>query len=203
MHKYRNQRGISLLEVIIAVGVIALLAGVLIFKPFSGRERATKIRQEKVFEAIMGSEKSQARGYLADMGRLPASLSELVEKGAQPDYTTSPLGSMGMGWRGPYITDGIDNSSKTVVDGWGTPFQYSANGGAQGQVISAGPDRKFGTGDDIAYPSKPLDDGVIKTAYHLTVKVINRDGSIDYNPPVASALLYVISSVRFKNNDGL
>lgn len=47
-------------------------------------------------------------------------------------------------WRGPYI-----KAAGPLADGWGTSFQYSLPDGENYRVLSAGPDRQFGTEDDV------------------------------------------------------
>ncbi|MHC4452667.1 MAG: type II secretion system protein GspG [Planctomycetota bacterium] len=40
------------------------------------------------------------------------------------------------------------------LDPWGKPFEIRNQGGRRFQIVSAGPDGKTGTDDDIAYPEK-------------------------------------------------
>jgi len=40
------------------------------------------------------------------------------------------------------------NPAGELCDRWGTPFRFHALSGAQMEVRSAGPDKKFGTSDD-------------------------------------------------------
>ena len=48
------------------------------------------------------------------------------------------------GWRGPYL-----RSETTLVDPWGNPLNYRSPAGKDFTVMSAGPDKLFGTRDDI------------------------------------------------------
>jgi len=41
------------------------------------------------------------------------------------------------------------NTNQEIVDRWGTPLQITFQGASTIQVISAGPDKTFGTPDDI------------------------------------------------------
>ena len=56
-------------------------------------------------------------------------------------------------WQGPYFRDG-----RAPTDDWGTPLKYSVvigsgtNASPKPLITSAGPDRKFGTKDDITGP---------------------------------------------------
>ncbi len=45
------------------------------------------------------------------------------------------------------------NSLGEAVDSWGTPLRFAWPDGRSAQIISAGPDRTFGTADDIQWPN--------------------------------------------------
>ncbi len=45
-----------------------------------------------------------------------------------------------------------------LVDRWGTPFRFHQWSGAEMEVVSAGPDRRFATGDDVSSPGGDEDD---------------------------------------------
>ncbi len=49
------------------------------------------------------------------------------------------------------LRDDIDWSGE-IIDGWGTPLQIGTGRGAKVQIRSAGPDKIFGTPDDITSP---------------------------------------------------
>ena len=56
-----------------------------------------------------------------------------------------------MGWRGPYLLEGVDEIGRPL-DGWGTPMDL-----VDGQIRSAGPDRTISTtADNLVYPSTPI-----------------------------------------------
>jgi hypothetical protein len=46
----------------------------------------------------------------------------------------------------------IVDSQKRLIDRWGTPLHFHALGGQQWEIRSAGPDRKWWTGDDLMEP---------------------------------------------------
>jgi len=48
------------------------------------------------------------------------------------------------GWAGPYL-----RGEKVFLDSWGNPLRYSCGNGKTYRLISAGPDGRFGTADDI------------------------------------------------------
>ena len=45
------------------------------------------------------------------------------------------------------------NARGELCDRWGTPFRFHQVSGTQMEIRSAGPDKKFGTPDDAAWPS--------------------------------------------------
>ncbi|MCB0417986.1 MAG: type II secretion system protein GspG, partial [Bdellovibrionales bacterium] len=65
--------------------------------------------------------------------RLPSRLEDLFE---------NPGGD----WNGPYLRRG------DLIDAWGTPFRFSPTGAKNYELVSAGPDKIFGTQDDQKSP---------------------------------------------------
>ena len=130
---YRARRGVTLLELILVITILGILA-VLIVPNFVGvGERA---RHKTVVASIKELENNIAR-FEADVGRLPESLQELVEKPDDwPEEQT---------WH-PYLRHG-----KLPVDPWGSPYQYVKPGehNEDYDLFSPGPDRQPGTDDDI------------------------------------------------------
>lgn len=41
------------------------------------------------------------------------------------------------------------NADHEIIDQWGTPFRVSLQGGTGVRIVSAGPDKVFGTSDDV------------------------------------------------------
>ena len=151
----RGRRGFTLLEVVIAIAVISILASVAV--PYAAqiinqsREGSARKEMEELYGAIMGNPSVSTPGFVGDMGRLPANLTQLNVQAGQPGGTNGTLG-VRFGWFGPYINTGFD-ANGYLNDPWGTPYAYG-NPGA-GQIRSAGKDRTIGTADDIIYPPNP------------------------------------------------
>jgi len=151
----RGRRGFTLLEVVIAIAVISILASVAV--PYAAqiinqsREGSARKEMEELYGAIMGNPSVSTPGFVGDMGRLPANLTQLNVQAGQPGGTNGTLG-VRFGWFGPYINTGFDVNGY-LNDPWGTPYAYG-NPGA-GQIRSAGKDRTIGTADDIIYPPNP------------------------------------------------
>ncbi len=116
-------------------------------------------------------------GYVGDMGGLPPLLEYLVLQ-RSPTPNPFPVSwnqtlwsvhstGIGYGWRGPYLDDTYSGNWEyhAFVDAWGTKFQYGDINGTSpidpATVIfpvfirSAGPDRTFGTSDDINENTHP------------------------------------------------
>jgi len=60
------------------------------------------------------------------MGRLPASLEELLRQGSQPAWQYDATAQAWTGWRGPYLQAPPSSSAElTFRDGWGNPDQIT------------------------------------------------------------------------------
>lgn len=134
------RRAFTLLELVLVVFVLAALAmsAVSLAGDVDAQSRLeiTKQRRQQIREAILGREATVAgtpvaSGFVADMGRLPTSLRELLEPF---DDTGAALAAwaprsenanVGAGWRGPYLpleweTDSGGVQRPAFRDGWGT-----------------------------------------------------------------------------------
>jgi hypothetical protein len=112
-----------------AIAVIVLLSGI------SGCTHLQKSRDQARAArdcAAIRNLKAAVEMHYLDLGLYPASLKDLLENQADP------------AWRGPYISD-----AAMLTDAWGTPFRYEIVGGIP-EITSAGPDRTFGTPDDLS-----------------------------------------------------
>jgi len=138
------RRGMTLIELLLVLAILAMLAGLLVSSADGMMDRArldeTERRGQAVVEAVLGDGKEASR-FMADMGRPPIllstesgkQLSELWEPGANGrrygQATTPavpwPLEDTGVsglptsftldcGWRGPYL----DIPGTQFFDGW-------------------------------------------------------------------------------------
>jgi general secretion pathway protein G len=133
------QRGFTLLEILAALGILALLATLAV----------TQI--DKVFGQ---SQVTVARIFVTDSMRVPL-LRYRMDLGDYPTTSqglgallTAPEGGAGK-WKGPYFES---RNAGNPLDPWGQPYEYrfpgTKNTGGY-DLFSAGPDRKAGTEDDI------------------------------------------------------
>ncbi len=127
----RRQRGFTLIEMLLVLGIIAFIATLVSTSVLSGNRKA---RQS---EAIAGVRlvASAVERYELDCGVLPGKIEDLRQ---------APAGLTG--WSGPYL-----NASQTR-DPWGTPYLLAIPGsdGRIYSVRSLGADRAAGGQGDAA-----------------------------------------------------
>jgi general secretion pathway protein G len=126
------QRGFTLIELIIAVAILAILAGAvapLASKAFQSKAKsATRAELEELAEGV--------QLYFADTWALPTAIGSLL---VNPGVT---------GWSGPYIVaDGQDPLAKTSeasVDGWSKPYRIVQVSASVQRIESSGGYAAFG-----------------------------------------------------------
>lgn len=130
-----NRRAFTLMEVLLVLGILGVIMAMVVPKVL-GRQKYASIDATKV---SMGGLTQAIRMYSMDHnGDLPGmndGLSVLMKQPSRPDPN----------WRGPYI-------EQDPKDAWGQAFKYvrpGKNGDQSFDIVSAGPDRVFGTPDDI------------------------------------------------------
>jgi general secretion pathway protein G len=133
-----SRRGFTLLEILLVVGLLALLAAFVVPALTTQSDRA-KI---KLAEAAIGPNGplSQAVNlFKVNTGVYPEELKYLLEKPSDDDIAKK--------WAGPYI----ENESG-LKDPWENEYQYNANGQhneGKYDLWSNGPDGREGTEDDV------------------------------------------------------
>lgn len=136
------QAGFTLVELLLVILILSSLALVTTFMVDNMNEQfrfdQTKSRLEQIRRAIIGDSartlngQPEISGFVADMGRLPVSLSELIEAPADEDQlwgeqevtlSGTIVGYLYGGWRGPYLETLPESESgkKAFRDGWGNP----------------------------------------------------------------------------------
>jgi type II secretory pathway pseudopilin PulG len=87
----------------------------------------TRNRLEKIKTAVIGypeqtlNRSPAVYGFVADIGRLPGNLQELVEQGTLPGWQYDAASGLWAGWRGPYLSVLPEHTSavRAFRDGWG------------------------------------------------------------------------------------
>ena len=136
--RVRNRRrGFTLLEILVVVGILALLAAFVVPSLIGTQDRA----RVEITQTKLDSLSSIMSLFNLHMGRFPNELSELTE---EPDDEVDAEK-----WNGPYIED-----ASKLTDAWGREFQYLGNDEAkvnEGRydLWSVGKDGEDGTDDDI------------------------------------------------------
>jgi len=142
----KPQHGFTLLELLVVVSLLGLLSltAVAIFDNAGDQDRfeATRSRLASIRTAIIGDSSRTLNGepilsgYVADMGRLPSNIAELlveddttlgVSQAAWAEYDLAGVsgvsglaGKLYAGWRGPYLFGTPEASGTAFRDGWGT-----------------------------------------------------------------------------------
>lgn len=129
------QAGFSLMEILIVVGIIAMIVAFAAGQIFGGRDQANAKLAQTQLETLA----AKVEQYRMDTGQIPSSLEQLV---------TSPGVS---GWLGPYVRKVED-----LRDPWMRPIQIRAPGtNGEFELVSLGSDGKPGgesTAADIVKP---------------------------------------------------
>ena len=139
----KEKKGFSLIAVIVAMAIVALLAGAIVPMMFNrlDQSRYTLMMEEMqtIYEASMGVPAENYFGFVGDVGRLPATTAELLDSTGQ---------GMGTSWNGPYLSLG---GNMRLQDVYGSDYVIETT---PIQIRSYGPDTRNGTEDDIIYPSQ-------------------------------------------------
>lgn len=138
LRKVRRRQAFTLLEVLLVVGIIALLAAFVV-PSFVGTQRSAEVEIANSMVNGGGQLATQLNLYRVHVGKFPDELKQLVER---------PEGDDAAKWHGPYIND-----VAKLKDPWGHDLKYKCPGdvNANGYDLwSMGPDGESGTDDDIA-----------------------------------------------------
>ena len=138
----RPARAFTLVELLVVVGIIMVVAAstLLILDQTDDQVRFDKTRQgyKDVHTAMFGpgmlttlSGNLVISGYLADTGKLPTSLNDLLTQPTTvsawaPVAPASLGGRIQQGWRGPYISQ----TESGLNDAWGNPWRYAVSDSA-------------------------------------------------------------------------
>jgi general secretion pathway protein G len=131
----RSKKGFTLLEVLLVLGILAVIMGLLVPR-LTNRQRDAKIEATKI--SMEGLKQALQLYALDHDGELPKTTDGLA-------VLNEPK-SRDKKWKGPYL-------EKSPVDAWDQPFTFrnpSSTPRKLFDLISAGPDLTMGTDDDIS-----------------------------------------------------
>ncbi len=148
--KRQDKTGAGLLSLLLVIVSISLAASVVIAivgpGVFSRNTRDTMERAHRIRSALNRYAQHNAGSYPANLTLLASGDSTtcaLVNNPASPYHGTL------QGWCGPYLfSEFSENPDGYRKDGWGTIFAYPGGGPT---IQSAGPDRQWGTSDDLSF----------------------------------------------------
>lgn len=127
IHRRRAARGMTLIEVLVVLGIVALISGVIAVAVIGHLERARIQTSRESARVIRGAITTYRMNY---GGEECPSIDVLVS------------------------TQQIDRASKTL-DAWDKPFGIECDDRGDATVVSGGPDKRVGTPDDIRVPEPP------------------------------------------------
>ena len=125
--KLNNQRGLTLVEIMIVLVILGGLIGFLAPRVIGGKDKANQRLAKNSIEDL----RQQLEIYSADCGDYPSSENGLTALLEDP-------GDDCPNWMGPYV-----NQEKQIKDPWGTEFVYEADG-SDYTITSLGKDRRPG-----------------------------------------------------------
>jgi general secretion pathway protein G len=133
-----RRSGFTLLEILIVVGIIALLAAFVV-PNLMNTQRGAQVKMAQSAVDSNGPIATALKMYNLHMGTYPKELKQLVDK---------PDGDDAKKWQGPYIED-----ATKLKDPWGEDYQYRFPSSSQGEdkydLWSKGPNKQDGDEDDI------------------------------------------------------
>ena len=143
-HRKRSSRiGFTLLEVLLVIGILALLAAFVV-PALSGAGEKARIGIAQTAIGRSGPIASALKRYKWDIGTFPDTDEGLAALFECPDSVDEESGK----WAGPYL----EGDPEDLTDPWGNPYQYRFPGEAKEtefDLWSFGPDRDDDTDDDV------------------------------------------------------
>ena len=183
-----NCHAFTLLELLIVIGILSALAFSAVslvdesddhIRLDTSRARLFSLRQGVIGEpSSFFNRPPVIQGYVSDMGRLPNSISELINQGSQPTWNYHTNSDLWAGWRGPYLhtttqhqgiwsfPDGWGNTGDTNNFGW--RFEVNQNAGTLVAQSYGADGVAGGTGLNADYPA----DGLLVREHEALVDVI-------------------------------
>ncbi|MBI4335643.1 MAG: type II secretion system protein GspG [Candidatus Omnitrophica bacterium] len=150
--RHLSTKGLTLIELITVIAILAILASMIVGAGQFARKKAARTRAESDIANL----ELALSAYKLDFNAYPEGENkDLVDKLSNEEYGDSGGSGYDADWNGPYMNfkEKDLNSNKEYLDPWGVPYTYKKPGDKNKltyDIISAGPDKAFGTNDDIA-----------------------------------------------------
>lgn len=137
--KRNKRRGFTLIEVLLVLAILGVIAAMVV-PQLLGRQKKANIDATRL--SITGLEQALELYAVDHSGEYPTTGEGLESLLTAPNNDEK--------WHGPYLKE----SKAVPVDAWGRPLQYEYpgqhnTGGSKPDISSGGPDKAFGTADDI------------------------------------------------------
>jgi prepilin-type N-terminal cleavage/methylation domain-containing protein len=155
MVNWRHNCGVTLIEMLVVLGIIVVLAGIVVTATLRVESESKESALRNTFAVLNGS----LREYYEFKGQYPlqaernsANALAHVEMMMQ-ELRAVPASRLALDKVGPAFVKGEGGPTglQSIRDPWGTAIDYIyvVPDDTYPELISAGPDRVFGTGDDI------------------------------------------------------
>ncbi len=137
--QHHTRRGFTLIEVLLVLAILGVIAAMVV-PQLMGRQKKANIDTTRL--SITNLEQTLDMYAVDHNGEYPTTAEGLESLLVKPNNDEK--------WNGPYLKD----AKKVPLDPWGRPLQYEYPGqhhdqGTKPDISSSGPDKAFGTPDDI------------------------------------------------------
>ena len=162
MADWKCKRGLTLIEILVVLGVIATLAAMVIVVTRRVESQSSENIVANAFALLNGA----LREYYEYTDKFPVQPDRTPGNGTALAHIQSMYSALDAVPACKDILKGIDAvlvqrhdkqpAMSRLYDPWGTPLNYIYTPGINTfpELVSAGPDRKFGTADDISSKGK-------------------------------------------------
>lgn len=133
------RRGFTLIEVLLVLAILGVIAAMVV-PQLLGRQKQANVDATRL--SINGLEQALELYAVDHSGEFPTTGEGLESLLVAPNNDEK--------WHGPYLKE----TKSVPLDAWGRPLQYEYPGqhntqGSKPDISSGGPDKAFGTNDDI------------------------------------------------------
>ena len=155
-HEARTRAGVTLVEMLIVLAIITLLASLVIGMATHIDNQSKGKSLENTFallESALEEYHEYEGGFPDEVGAEPVERSETLYEQLNSILSSRKILEQ---ISDSFITDRTDNDMPEIYDPWGMvlDYRYDVNTDTFPELISAGPDRIFGSPDDMSSKKK-------------------------------------------------